>query len=120
MTAINPLVDFALSADGRFTFKNAAIDAGVGKPPAGGYRAVFATFNNDTDTASAIGTPASGTGLDLTAPSGLPASPGAFAKISVAAVDAAEPSWNQPVDVYFRRTASGWQLVGVDRLPTSK
>ena len=39
-------------------------------------------------------------------------------KVSVAAVGAEQPPWNQPVDVYFRRTASGWQLVGVDRLPS--
>ena len=32
LTAVNPLVDFALSADGVLTFNNAAVDAGVATP----------------------------------------------------------------------------------------
>ena len=31
LTAINPLVDFALAADGRLSFRNAAVDAGVAR-----------------------------------------------------------------------------------------
>ena len=38
-------------------------------------------------------------------------------KVSIAAVGAANRRGTKPIDVYFRRTASGWQLVGLDRLP---
>ena len=36
LTAVNPVVDPALDAGGRLTFENAAVNAGVAKPPAGG------------------------------------------------------------------------------------
>ena len=120
MGAINPLTDFALSADGRLSFKNAAVDAGAGKPPANGYQAVWSSYDNAADTASAIGSPTTTSGLDVQGPSGLPSATGAFVRIAVAGVGAEQPAWNQPVDVYFRRTAAGWQLVGVDRLPAAK
>ena len=42
LPTINPLVDFALSGDGRLTFRNAAVDAGVGSTPAAGYSASWA------------------------------------------------------------------------------
>jgi hypothetical protein len=120
MGAINPLIDFVLSADGRLSFKNAAVDAGVGKPPANGYQAVWSAYDNTADTASAIGSPTATTGTDVQGPGGLPAAAGGFVKISVAGVGAEQAAWNQPVDVYFRRTAAGWQLVGVDRMPAAK
>ena len=53
----------------------------------------------------------------IAAPPGLPDTAGAFVKISIKANDEAHPAWARPVDVYFRRQAAGWQLVGVDRLP---
>ena len=30
---------------------------------------------------------------------------------------AAFPKWKQPVKTHFRRTAQGWELVGLERLP---
>jgi hypothetical protein len=51
------------------------------------------------------------------APGPLPSSPGAFIRIQVAAWEPTIPSWAAPVDVYFRRDASAWTLVGVERLP---
>ena len=38
LPAINPLVDFALSEDGRLSFSNAAVAAGIATAPAAGYR----------------------------------------------------------------------------------
>jgi hypothetical protein len=39
-----------------------------------------------------------------------------FLKIGILALRPAHESWSEPVDVYFRRTTSGWRLVGVERL----
>ena len=39
LPAMNPLVDFSLTADGELRFRNAAVDAGVAAAPAGGYQA---------------------------------------------------------------------------------
>jgi hypothetical protein len=51
------------------------------------------------------------------APGPLPQAIGSFVKVQVRATDSAHPSWAIPVDVYFRRTANGWTLVGLERLP---
>ena len=116
LNAINPLVDFALSTDGRLSFENAAVDAQVAAPPRGGYTAAWATFDDDTDTASPVGAPIDGAGTALQAPAPIvAAAPGVYVKVSLAAPGAEQASWARPVDAYFRRTAAGWQLVGVDR-----
>jgi hypothetical protein len=117
LNAINPLVDFALSPGGRLSFRNAAVDAGVGKPPAAGYSAVWSSFDNSTDRAAVIGSPVTTAGLDIQGPAGLPSAAGAYVKVSVSAVGAEMAAWHERVDVFFRRTASGWQHVGVDRMP---
>jgi hypothetical protein len=117
MNAVNPLVDFALSGDGRLRFRNAAVDAGAGNAPSGGYRATWASFDNATSTTAAIGAPVTASGLEIQAPAGLPSGAGAFVKVDVAAVEAAQASWAVPVSAYFRRTGSEWSLVGLDRLP---
>ncbi len=119
LNAVNPLVDFSLSGDGRLRFRNAAIDAGAGNAPGSGYRATWATFDNATSATAAIGAPVTSSALEIAAPAGLPSGAGAFVKIDVAAVEAAQPSWAVPVSVYFRRTGADWRLVGVDRVPAA-
>ena len=117
LPAVNPLVDFALDATGTLTFVNAAVQARVASAPAGGYEVRWFRFNNDAGEATPLGSPAIFAGSSIQAPVPLPAEPGAFIKVEVNAVDPPHPSWKEPVQAYFRRTAAGWKLVGVERLP---
>jgi len=114
--AINPLVDFALDGTA-LTFENAAVAARVAEPPAGGYSAAWFTFDNATGNTSPIGEMTDGSGPKLDVPRGLPTTPGSYIKVEVRAVTPAHDAWAKPVEVYFRRMAEGWKLVGLERLP---
>jgi hypothetical protein len=112
LTGVNPLVGFALSADGVLTFGNAAVDAGVATP-AGGYHVTWARFDNAASSAGgAISMDADGT--QVTGPSQV-LSGAEFVQIEIAARHASFPAWNTPVTVHFRRDPDGWSLVGVAR-----
>ena len=89
--------------------------AGFATAPAGGYKAAWHRFDNAAGTATAIGETTSTT-ESLQAPAGLPSADGTFIKVSVSGVDPAHPAWARAVDVYFKRTATGWTLVGLERL----
>jgi hypothetical protein len=117
---VNPLTRFALDGAGVLTFENPAVRTQLADAPKGGYTATWARFDNATGTAQPIGAATTGTGERLQAPSDLPRAQGSYVKVSVAAVGPASPTlapWAKPVDVYFRSTGSGWQLVGVERVP---
>lgn len=117
LVAINPIVDPQLSADGRLTFRNAAVDAKVAAAPAS-YQAAWARFDNATGTAAPFGqSTANGGETALAAPDGLMAAAGDFLKVQIRAGGGASASWEKPVDAYFHRTGSGWTLVGFERLP---
>lgn len=119
LTQVNPLTDFALSERGELTFTNAAEQAGVAAKESR-YAVTWARFDNATGVAS-----------DITGGETQIDSPRASAPESIASTQAAPallevrvstthpkfPAWKRPVTVHFRRQASGWQLVGVDRLP---
>lgn len=113
---INPLTKFALSESGQLTFENPAVEAGFEKEPAKGYEAAWSRFDNAANTATAIAT-STGAAGEIRASNDLPNAPGSFIKVSVRAIEAPHATWTKPVDVYFRREASGWKLVGVERLP---
>ena len=112
---VNPLTKFALSESGELTFENPAVKAGFEKEPARGYEAAWSRFDNGANSATAIAT-STGIGGSLRATADLPTASGSYIKVSVKAVEAPHASWSQPVDVYFRREAAGWKLVGVERL----
>jgi hypothetical protein len=117
LPAVNPLVDFALDATGTLTFVNAAVRARLASAPAGGYEARWFRFNNDSGETTPLGSPTPSAGSSVQAPVPLPAEPGGFVKVDVYAKDPPHPSWKEPVQAYFRRTADGWKLVGLERLP---
>jgi hypothetical protein len=113
LPAVNPIV--SASFDGmRLNFANAAVDAGVARPPAG-YRAEWFAFDNAAATSTPFGTTESD-GTTLPAPSPLPAGP-TLVRVDVAAVGGEREAWAIPVAAYFRRQSGGWKLVGFERLP---
>jgi hypothetical protein len=111
LTGVIPLVDFALRDDGTLTFENAAVSAGLGSAPAT-YRARWMRFDNMSGPV--------GDAVETTAASGATA-PAAiladteFVQVELSAEHPQFPSWQAPVTVHFRRTGSGWRLVGVRR-----
>jgi hypothetical protein len=116
LTNVNPVIDPALDASGALTFRNAAVAAGVGQPPAS-YEVAWFTFDNATGASKPIGQPIAAPREGGTAPSGLPTADGTFVRVDIKATDAAHPSWATPVRAFFRRTGPGWKLVGFERLP---
>jgi hypothetical protein len=108
---VNPVVDPALDAKGRLTFRNAATDAGVADR-APGYRALWYTFNNNTDTATLVATTE-----ETQSPMLMPAMPATeYIKVDIAAIGGPE-AWTRPVSAYFRRNSGNWILVGFERQP---
>jgi hypothetical protein len=117
LTAINPVVNPALDEAGRLTFGNAAVAAGFAQSPTG-YRAVWSRFDNATGATAAMGETKSAD-MSMTAPGGLPSGTGAFVQIDISADSAGHPSWQHPVRTHFRRSTTGWKLVGLERLPST-
>jgi hypothetical protein len=110
LNAITPLVDFALAPNGELSFRNAAVAAGVAPAPASGYQVEWANFDNAAGTASRIGD--SHAAADhAAAPSALPTTPASFVRVRIS--DGVAD--HKPVDAYFRRNATSWALVGIDR-----
>ena len=116
LAAINPLVDFALSNDGRLSFSNAAATAGVA-PSTVEYRVEWAAFDNTTGEARPIGPASSSRETSFPAPGLLPQATGAFVRIRAAAVNPAPAGWIIPADAYFRRSPQGWTLAGLEKRP---
>jgi hypothetical protein len=115
LTAVNPIVSPALAADGTLTFTNAAVEADFARAPKG-YRAEWFRFDNATATSERIGETAGRT-TRIDAPGALPQGAGAFVKVRLTSVDGSVPSWEKPIDVFFRFRDGEWCLVGIDRIP---
>ncbi len=79
------------------------------------YRATWARFDNATGGTTPIGRTES-VSTAMAAPRNLPDAVGTIVEIDITAASAAHASWQQPVRTYFRRTAGGWNLVGLERL----
>jgi hypothetical protein len=114
---VNPLTRFALSGDGRLTMADAAAEARAGTA-AESYEGQWFEYDNATDRSTSLGSSKGATSLD--APKALPSSEGSIVKITIREIRAGSDA-APDVDVYFRRRAGQWQLIGVDRqLPEAK
>ena len=115
LNGVNPVVDPRLAADGTLTFANAAVAAGAATPGSG-YTVSWSRFDNRLGTAEAVAGEMQVTGERATAPPGLLAD-AAFVMATIRGEHPDHPGWRQPVQVYFRRAAAGWETVGIVRQP---
>src|SRR5262249_12827617 len=114
LNAVNPIVSPKLE-NGRLTFDNAAVAAGVATAPSM-YHASWFRFDNATGESQPISdTQGSSTTLDV--PSGLPSSAGSFVRVDISADSPEHATWKKPIQTYFKRGADGWKLIGLERLP---
>ncbi len=115
LTAVNPIVNPRLDVNGRLTFENAAMAAGItkGQPT---YRASWMLFDNMTGETKPLSATESQT-TTLQAPAGLPTTAGSYIQVDISADIQTYPTWRQPIKTHFRRTDQGWTLVGLERLP---
>jgi hypothetical protein len=115
LTAVNPIVDPALAADGTLTFENIAARYNFAAP-ASRYQAVWHRFDNATREVTRIGQ-TEAPSERIQAPAGLPAAPGSYVRVDISGAGGPNPSWAIPVHAYFKRTGAGWTFVGFERLP---
>jgi hypothetical protein len=113
LTAINPVVDAALSADGALSFSNAAVTARAATPP-DTYVVGWSRFNNDTGTHEPAGDEIRTRETRVTAPASL-LRDAEYVSAAIRAEHPEYPQWRQPVQVYFRRTGATWKTVGIHR-----
>ena len=112
---MNPIVSPRLDANGRLTFENAAVAAGVAPAPSM-YHAAWFRFDNATGESQPIAeTQGSTTTHRGAVRSAVRA--GSFVRVDISADSDGHPSWKKPIRTYFRRGADGWKLVGLERLP---
>jgi hypothetical protein len=116
LAGVNPLVDFSIDKDGRLTFGNAAVAAGI-STAATGYRIQWFHFDNRPGVISPAGqivtveTPETPVPVDVRRDE--------YIGADIAALHDQHPAWQRPVRTYFRRGENGWTLVGLERLTTS-
>jgi hypothetical protein len=118
LTAVNPIVDLALSDAGELTFANAAEKAGVASP-AQAYIVQWSRFDNAAGVATKVGEAQETAAARITAPAALISSAraGDYVEVSIATRHAEHAAWMTPVTAHFRRGSDRWELVGLQRLP---
>ncbi|HEY6613517.1 MAG TPA: hypothetical protein VIZ32_03335, partial [Vicinamibacterales bacterium] len=115
LNGVNPIVDPRLAADGTLTFANAAVAAGAATPGTG-YSVSWSRFDNGSGKSEAVSGPMQVTEERAAAPPGL-LSGAEFVMATIRGEHPDHPGWRQPVEVYFRRAAAGWDTVGIIRQP---
>jgi hypothetical protein len=104
----------ALSATGLLTFENAAERAGVATA-AERYMIQWSRFDNASGANEPVGTEQTVTETRAQAPAAL--LDASFVAARVRAQHPEHAAWAEPVTLYFRRGATGWSLVGLERTP---
>jgi hypothetical protein len=118
LTGVNPIAEPRLMADGALTFENGAVAARVASaPPA--YTLTWSRFDNTTGKNIGDSVEMRVTEPRAAAPKQL--LEGAdFVAVAVQTVHSDHPAWRLPVVLTFRRTATGWQAVGLERTVTPR
>ena len=115
LNQVNPVVDFTLDDGGRLRFRNAAVDARAATP-AQGYVVSWSRFDNATGMHTAVGGETMLTETAGDAPAEFRSvTAGDYVAVKVVARHPQQRDWASPVTVYFRRTSSGWDTVGLER-----
>jgi hypothetical protein len=114
LSGVTSLVNLQLAASGPLTFENAALGARGAEPPTA-WRVSWSSFDNATGETRPIADTRSAT-TSVEAPPNLPGSIGSFIEVAVAAEGGAQAAL-PPLRAWFRRLATGWKLVGLERLP---
>ncbi|MGE0462911.1 MAG: hypothetical protein AB7Q16_16230 [Vicinamibacterales bacterium] len=115
LARITPVVDPTLNDAGLLTFHDAAVERGGAAAP-DAYHARWWRFDNTTGVSTPLGDSSDARVTALQAPSALPRDHDALVRVDVSARSSAFPAWAAPVRLYFRRGATAWSLVGVERL----
>lgn len=118
LNGVTPLVEPSI-ADGVLRASNAAVDAGVADAPRR-YTAQWFAWDNATGGQRLVGEPVELAGsvpFSLALPQALAsAGAGEYIGITVTGDHPAHPGWAaHPVMFTFRRTAGGWEAVGISR-----
>ena len=113
LNQVCPVVDPVLANDGAFTFTNAAVAARAARP-AEGYQLQWFRFDNATATRTPAGERQTIVSASSRAPIGLLES-GEYVGVEITAAHPEHRGWSRPSAFFFRRAASGWMLVGVER-----
>jgi hypothetical protein len=113
LNQVCPVVDPALAEDGALTFSNASVEARAATPPES-YHLQWFRFDNATAVRTPVGERQTTAALSGRAPASL-LDAGEFVGVEIAASHSQHPGWGRPATFFFRRTGSGWTLVGVER-----
>jgi hypothetical protein len=114
LNAVNPVVDLELAANGRLTWRNAAVAARVGEPPSN-YSLRWFELNNTTDERRMVQEAQTVSATDASAPAALLQGSSEYIGVIITATHPQQPAWSKPATFYFRRGASGWTWVGAER-----
>jgi hypothetical protein len=114
LTGVNPAVDVTLAENGTLTFSNAAVNAHAAAAPRS-YLVSWSRFDNDTGVHTPVAEESRSAEPRASAPPSLQNAD--FVSAAIRAEHPDYPRWREPVQVYFRRTGTGWKTVGLLRAP---
>jgi hypothetical protein len=113
LNQVCPVVDPVLGADGALTFANAAVAARAATA-AESYQLQWFRFDNATNARTPVGAVVNVSSLTSRAPDGL-LEGSAIVGVTMTATHPQHQGWRKPATFFFRRAATGWTLVGVER-----